>query len=190
MAETNAETDFTEHAQLAGALADARHRIAELEALAAERSHAQEESRQDQRLYRELFEDSLGLMCVHDLDGVLLIVNPAAAQSLGFRPEEGVGVNMKRFLAPAVRPLFDAYLDRIRPESLRLRRMRSGPSSTPTWIASAAIAAIRGFCVWLRGTGTNASGFTGTFCMRSLARRRACLATPRTSASGWAPKRR
>src|ERR1022692_4822068 len=114
MAETNAETDFTEHAQLAGALADARHRIAELEALAAERSHAQEESRQDQRLYRELFEDSLGLMCVHDLDGVLLIVNPAAAQSLGFRPEEGVGVNMKRFLAPAVRPLFDAYLDRIR----------------------------------------------------------------------------
>ena len=114
MAETNAETEGTEHVQLAGELADARRRIAELEALAAERSHAQEESRQDQRLYRELFEDSLGLMCVHDLDGVLLIVNPAAAQSLGFRPEEGVGVNMKRFLAPAVRPLFDAYLDRIR----------------------------------------------------------------------------
>src|ERR1035438_8454315 len=114
MAETNAETDGTEQVQLAGELADARRRIAELEALAAERSHAQEESRQDQRLYRELFEDSLGLMCVHDLDGVLLIVNPAAAQSLGFRPEEGVGVNMKRFLAPAVRPLFDAYLDRIR----------------------------------------------------------------------------
>src|ERR1017187_1455693 len=91
MAETNAETDGTEHAQLAGALADARRRIAELEALAAERSHAQEESRQDQRLYRELFEDSLGLMCVHDLDGVLLIVNPAAAQSLGFRPEERPG---------------------------------------------------------------------------------------------------
>ena len=45
--------------------------------------------RQDQRLYRELFEESLGLMCVHDLDGVLLVVNPAAAQSLGFRPQDG-----------------------------------------------------------------------------------------------------
>jgi PAS domain S-box-containing protein len=114
MAETNAETDGSEHARLAGELADARRRIAELEALVAERSHAQEELRQDQRLYRELFEDSLGLMCVHDLDGVLLIVNPAAAQSLGFRPEEGVGVNMKRFLAPPVRHFFDAYLERIR----------------------------------------------------------------------------
>ncbi|HVN06913.1 MAG TPA: PAS domain S-box protein [Bryobacteraceae bacterium] len=53
-------------------------------------------------------------MCVHDLDGVLLIVNPAAAQSLGLRPEDGVGVNMRQFLAPSVRHLFDVYLDRIR----------------------------------------------------------------------------
>jgi two-component system cell cycle sensor histidine kinase/response regulator CckA len=61
-----------------------------------------------------LFEDSLGLMCIHDLDGVLLIVNPAAAQSLGFPPGEGAGMNMRRFLAPPVQHLFDAYLDRIR----------------------------------------------------------------------------
>ena len=70
--------------------------------------------RQDQRLYRELFEESLGLMCVHDLDGVLLVVNPAAAQSLGLRPQDGIGVSMKRFLAPPVQHLFDDYLDRIR----------------------------------------------------------------------------
>ncbi|MFN7992386.1 MAG: PAS domain S-box protein [Bryobacteraceae bacterium] len=70
--------------------------------------------RQQQRLYRELFEDSLGLMCIHDLDGVILLVNPAAAESLGFSPEEGVGMNLKMFLAPAVRHLFDAYLDRIK----------------------------------------------------------------------------
>jgi PAS domain S-box-containing protein len=94
------ETDGTEHAELAGELAEARRSLTEL--------------RQDQRLYRELFENSLGLMCVHDLDGVLLNVNPAAAQSLGFRPEEGVGVNMKGFLAPPIQHLFDAYLDRIR----------------------------------------------------------------------------
>jgi len=100
MLDANAETNPAEQAQLAGELADARRSLAEL--------------RQDQRLYRELFENSLGLMCIHDLDGVILIVNPAAAQSLGFRPEEGVGVNMKRFLAPPVRPLFDAYLERIR----------------------------------------------------------------------------
>ncbi len=89
-----------EHAQLTGELADARRTIAELH--------------QDQRLYKVLFEDSLGLMCVHDLEGVVLTVNPAAAQSLGFRPEEGVGVNMRRFIAPPFRHLFDGYLDRIR----------------------------------------------------------------------------
>jgi PAS domain S-box-containing protein len=115
------ETDRTENERLAGELADARRRMAELEALVAQRSHAHEELRQDQRLYRELFEVSLGLMCVHDLEGTLLIVNPAAAQSLGFRPEQGVGMSMRRFLAPSVRHLFDAYLDR-----MRLNRSDSG----------------------------------------------------------------
>ena len=120
MPETNAETDDTKRTQ--GELADARRRIAEL--------------RQDQRLYRELFENSLGLMCIHDLDGVLLIVNPAAAQSLGFRPEDGVGVNMKRFLAPPVQPLFDAYLDRIRHDrsDSGLMRLTARDGSERIWL--------------------------------------------------------
>jgi two-component system cell cycle sensor histidine kinase/response regulator CckA len=108
------EEERAESARLAAELAEARRRIAELQSREAERRGAQEKLLQDERLYRELFEDSLGLMCVHDLDGVLLIVNPAAARSLGFAPEEGVGVNMKRFLAPPVRHLFDDYLERMR----------------------------------------------------------------------------
>jgi PAS domain S-box-containing protein len=120
MPETNAE-----QTQPAGELADARRRIAQLEALAA-----------DQRLYRELFEDSLGLMCIHDLDGVLLIVNPAAAQSLGFPPGEGAGVNMKRFLAPPVRHLFDAYLERIRcnRSDAGLMRLTARDGSERIWL--------------------------------------------------------
>jgi len=117
-----ADTENTHRTQLAGELADAQRRITEL--------------RQDQRLYRELFEDSLGLMCIHDLDGVLLIVNPAAAQSLGFTPEQGVGVNMKRFLAPPVRPLFDAYLDRIRSNrsDSGLMRLTARDGSERIWL--------------------------------------------------------
>src|SRR5439155_10950351 len=65
-------------------------------------------------LYRLLVEKSLGLMCIHDLDGVLLTVNPAVGRSLGFGPEEGIGRNLKEFLVPAVQPLFDDYLRRIR----------------------------------------------------------------------------
>lgn len=65
-------------------------------------------------LFRSLVEQSLGLMCVHDLEGKLLFVNKAAADSLGFHPEEAVGSNLRQFLSPPVAGEFDAYLERIR----------------------------------------------------------------------------
>jgi PAS domain S-box-containing protein len=71
-------------------------------------------SRQGTEIFRRLVEHSLGLMCIHDLEGTLLFVNPAAAESLGFRPDEGVGSNLRRFLSPSIQGEFDAYLQRIR----------------------------------------------------------------------------
>jgi len=68
-------------------------------------------------LFRQLVEQSLGLMCIHDLDGTLLFVNAAAARSLGWSPEDGVGANLRRFLAPDVVDQFDAYIGRIRANS-------------------------------------------------------------------------
>ncbi|PWU10419.1 MAG: hybrid sensor histidine kinase/response regulator [Terriglobia bacterium] len=64
-------------------------------------------------LYRLLVEHSLGLMCIHDLEGVLISINPAVAYSLGYSPEDGSGRNLRDFLAPAVRRRFDDYLRRI-----------------------------------------------------------------------------
>src|SRR5579872_2432958 len=64
-------------------------------------------------LYRLLVENSLGLLCIHDASGVLLSVNPAVAQSLGYQVEDGIGRNLREFLAPSVRHLFDEYLRRI-----------------------------------------------------------------------------
>ena len=69
---------------------------------------------QQLRLYRQLVEHSLGLMCIHDLEGVLLAINPAAAESLGYSVSEGEGRNLGDFLAPSVRPLFPRYLQRLR----------------------------------------------------------------------------
>jgi len=63
--------------------------------------------------YRELVEQSRGLICTHDLAGVLLSVNRAAADRLGYRPEDLVGRSLGDLLAPAVRHLFPQYLDRI-----------------------------------------------------------------------------
>lgn len=68
---------------------------------------------ESERRYRELVEHSLGLICTHDLSGHILSVNPAAASSLGFRPDEGIGQRISDFLAPEARHLFDPYLQRI-----------------------------------------------------------------------------
>jgi PAS domain S-box-containing protein len=65
------------------------------------------------RLYRLLVENSLGLMCIHDLNGVLISINPAVAESLGYPAAYGHGRNLREFLMPAVRHIFDDYLNRI-----------------------------------------------------------------------------
>jgi PAS domain S-box-containing protein len=77
-----------------------------------------------ERRYRELVEQSLGLICAHDFTGRLLFVNPAAARSLGYEPGEGAGANLRDFLAPSTRGLFDAYLDRIRRHGIDAGLMR------------------------------------------------------------------
>jgi PAS domain S-box-containing protein len=51
---------------------------------------------------------------MHDLNGVLLYINPAAAQALGYAPQDGIGKKLSAFLAPSICHLFEAYLERIR----------------------------------------------------------------------------
>lgn len=74
--------------------------------------------------YRRLAENSLGLMCCHDLHGVLLWVNAAAAQSLGYSPDQGVGISLDSFLIPEMRPMFPSYLARIRAKGIDSGVMR------------------------------------------------------------------
>ena len=68
---------------------------------------------QDTGWYRHVVEDGQGLICAHDLHGVLLYVNQAAARVLGYEPQDGLGKKLSEFLAPAMQPLFGAYLERI-----------------------------------------------------------------------------
>ncbi len=70
--------------------------------------------RKSEKRYRDLVENSLGLICAHDLSGNLLMANPAAARSLGYEPTDWVGKNLAEFLAPVAKPLFTQYLQLIR----------------------------------------------------------------------------
>ena len=63
--------------------------------------------------YQDLVEHSHDLLCIHDLDGRFLAVNPAPARMLGYSVEELLRIPMREFLAPEFRPQFDAYLSQI-----------------------------------------------------------------------------
>jgi PAS domain S-box-containing protein len=86
-------------------------------------------------VYRVLVENSLGLMCIHDLDGILLSVNPAVTQSLGYSAQEGIGRSLREFLVPEVRGLFEAYLERIRrqPTDSGLMRLQAKDGTERIW---------------------------------------------------------
>ena len=66
-----------------------------------------------ERRFRKLFERSLGLICTHDMDGVILSVNPATAHQLGYALTNILGRPMTDFIEPAYHGAYAKYLQRI-----------------------------------------------------------------------------
>ena len=91
--------------------------------------------RENQKDYRDLVENSLDLMCTHDLNGVLLTINLAAARTLGYEPGELVNRNLREFLSPEVREEVDAYLVALREKgaSSGFMRLRTKSGETRIW---------------------------------------------------------
>jgi PAS domain S-box-containing protein len=111
-------------AELLGELREMRDRLGTVRDSEDARRRAEESLRQSEIRFRELVEQSLGLICTHDLDGILLSINPAAAHALGYEPEQGVGISLREFLAPSTRHLFDKYLQRMRDSPIDTGLMR------------------------------------------------------------------
>jgi diguanylate cyclase (GGDEF)-like protein/PAS domain S-box-containing protein len=63
--------------------------------------------------FRKLFQYSLGLICTHDLEGVLISVNPAAARALDYSVGDLLGLSLADIMPPDRRGEFAAYLKRI-----------------------------------------------------------------------------
>ncbi|HYO82098.1 MAG TPA: PAS domain S-box protein [Bryobacteraceae bacterium] len=82
-----------------------------------QRREAESEARTDvantEGFFRHLIENSLGLMCCHDFNGVLLMVNSAAASALGYTPEELIGTRIVDFVPPELKPRFAKYMHRV-----------------------------------------------------------------------------
>ncbi|MGA0558547.1 PAS domain S-box protein [Larkinella sp. VNQ87] len=69
---------------------------------------------QSENKFRSFFENSQGLMCIHDLEGRLLTVNTAGAHALGYEPEELVGMNLSELIPTLWNGELTAYLENIR----------------------------------------------------------------------------
>jgi PAS domain S-box-containing protein len=63
--------------------------------------------------YQDLVEHSQDLLCIHDLDGRLLSVNPAPARVLGYSVEEMLQIPLQELIAPEFRSQFYDYLKEI-----------------------------------------------------------------------------
>ncbi|HVQ39076.1 MAG TPA: PAS domain S-box protein, partial [Pyrinomonadaceae bacterium] len=74
------------------------------------RRAAEESLQASEKRYRELIENSQGLICTHDMQGVLLTVNQAAASMLGYEPTEMIGKNLSEILAESALPSYHQYL--------------------------------------------------------------------------------
>lgn len=68
--------------------------------------------RKAEERYSDLFEKSQALIWTQDLEGRICSVNPAAADSLGYRPEEMANRSLRDFILPTERHTFGNYLDR------------------------------------------------------------------------------
>lgn len=62
--------------------------------------------------YSDLFEKSQALIWTQELDGTISSLNPAAANSLGYRPDEMKGRPLKDFILPTERHTFGMFLER------------------------------------------------------------------------------
>lgn len=84
--------------------------------------------------YQHLVEGTHGLICTHDLDGVILTINPSACELLEYESSEIIGRNLRDFIVPSRRQYFHIFLERIRlnavDKGIMLLAARSGRELT------------------------------------------------------------
>ncbi len=68
---------------------------------------------ESERRYRRMVEHGGAFICTHDMEGVILSVNRAAAESLGYEPAEMTGRSLGDFLEEGTEAAFEAYLAEI-----------------------------------------------------------------------------
>lgn len=101
-----------------------------------ERKQIENEMRLAEKQYRSLFENSQHMICIHDLQGNIMSINPAGAHAVGFEPEEVIGRDIKTFFWQNEPEGYTSYMAAIHHngQAQGLLRLRRRDSSATVWL--------------------------------------------------------
>lgn len=103
-----------------------------------QRKNIEREMQLAERQYRSLFENSQHMICMHDLEGTILSINPAGAHAIGFEPEEIIGHSIKKFFYAFADEEYNKYMQNIRTagSAQGILRLRVNNGVTTIWMYS------------------------------------------------------
>lgn len=89
-----------------------------------------------ERRFRNFFENAIGLMAIHNMDGEIVAVNEKGRQSLGYDKEDVLGLNLRDLIVSNQTNDLDAYLSRIveHGEDSGIMVLRSKDGSHKYWL--------------------------------------------------------
>jgi hypothetical protein len=101
-----------------------------------ERKRIENEMRIAEKQYRSLFEHSQHMICIHDLQGTIMSINPAGAHAVGYEPEEVIGRSIEGFFWKHKRDEFEKYMHAIHHngQAQGLMRLSLRDGSTTYWL--------------------------------------------------------
>ncbi|MEO5641948.1 MAG: PAS domain S-box protein [Bacteroidia bacterium] len=101
-----------------------------------ERKRIENEMRIAEKQYRSLFEHSQHMICIHDLQGNIMSINPAGAHAVGFEPEEIIGRSIKTFFWIRNPEEYEKYMQAINHngQAQGLLRLSMRDDSTTYWL--------------------------------------------------------
>lgn len=101
-----------------------------------ERKRIENEMRIAEKQYRSLFEHSQHMICIHDLQGTIMSINPAGAHAVGYEPEEVIGKSIEGFFWLNKKEDFDKYMHAIHHngQAQGLMRLVLRDGSTTYWL--------------------------------------------------------